>query len=40
MKVLGHSRVETTLRYLHEDLERMRKAVELVEEKARGRRKA
>lgn len=37
MKVLGHSRVETTLRYLHEDLGRMRKAVEIVEEKARGK---
>lgn len=33
MKVLGHSRVETTLRYLHEDDARMRKAVEIVEEK-------
>jgi len=37
MKVLGHSRVETTLRYLHEDLGRMRKAVEIVEEKTRGK---
>jgi len=34
MAVLGHSRTETTLRYLHEDMGRMRKAVEIVEEKA------
>lgn len=33
MKILGHSRAETTLRYLHEDEGRMRKAVEIVEEK-------
>ncbi len=31
-KVLGHSRVETTLRYLHKGLGRMRKAVDIVEE--------
>ncbi len=37
MKVLGHSKVETTPRYLHEDLGRMRKAVEIVEEKTRGK---
>ncbi len=34
MKILGHSKLETTLRYLHEDMDRMRKAVEIVEEKA------
>lgn len=39
MKVLGHSRVETTLKYLHEDEARMRKAVEIVEEKFSGKRK-
>jgi integrase len=39
MKVLGHSRVETTLRYLHEDDARMRKAVEIVEEKFSGKEK-
>jgi len=37
MKVLGHSRAETTLRYLHEDEVRMRKAVEIVEEKFWGK---
>jgi integrase len=39
MKVLGHSRVETTLRYLHEDESRMRRAVEIVEEKFSGKKK-
>lgn len=33
MKVLGHSRMETTLRYLHEDEGRMKKAVEIIEER-------
>lgn len=30
MKVLGHSKVETTMRYLHSNLESMRKAVEIL----------
>ena len=34
MKVLGHSQVETTLRYIHPDFERMKKAVEVLAEKA------
>jgi len=34
MKVLGHSQVETTLKYVHTDFERMRKAVEVLGEKA------
>ena len=33
MAVLGHSQVQTTLRYQHADLERMRKAVEILAEK-------
>ena len=33
MKVLGHSKVETTLRYLHDDENRMKKAVEVIEER-------
>lgn len=33
MKILGHSRMETTLRYLHEDESRMKKAVEIIEER-------
>jgi len=35
MRVLGHSKVETTLRYLHGDTERMRKAVEALEKATR-----
>jgi len=35
MKVLGHSQVETTLKYIHPDFERMKKAVEVLAEKAR-----
>ena len=31
MRILGHSRVETTLRYVHADIDRMRKAVEALE---------
>lgn len=31
MRVLGHSKVETTIRYLHGDKDRMRKAVEALE---------
>lgn len=33
MKVLGHSRMDTTLRYLHEDEKRMKKAVEIIEDR-------
>lgn len=33
MGVLGHSRMETTLKYLHGDTERMRKAVEALEKR-------
>jgi len=33
-KILGHSRVETTLRYIHSDFGRMQKAMEVLEEKA------
>lgn len=36
MKVLGHSRMETTLRYLHDDENRMKKAVEIIEAKYLG----
>jgi hypothetical protein len=31
MRVLGHSKVETTLRYVHADFDRIRKAVETLE---------
>ena len=34
MKVLGHSRIETTMKYLHADFERMKKAVKVLEKKA------
>ena len=34
MKVLGHSQVETTMKYIHPDFERMKKAVEVLAEKA------
>ena len=33
-KILGHSRVETTLRYIHSDFGRMQKAMEVLEDKA------
>ena len=33
MAVLGHSQVQTTLRYQHADLDRMRKAMEVLDEK-------
>jgi len=35
MKVLGHSQVETTLKYIHPDFERMKKAVEVLAERAK-----
>jgi len=35
MKVLGHSQVETTLKYIHPNFERMKKAVEVLAEKAK-----
>lgn len=35
MKVLGHSRMETTLKYIHSDFSRMKKAVEILEEKTK-----
>lgn len=31
MKVLGHSQVGTTMKYIHEDFERMKRAVEILE---------
>jgi integrase len=34
MKVLGHSQVETTLKYVHTDFERMKRAIEILGEKA------
>jgi len=35
MKVLGHSQVEMTPKYIHPDFERMKKAVEILAEKAK-----
>jgi hypothetical protein len=35
MKVLGHSQVETILKYVHSDFDRMKKAVEILEQKAK-----
>jgi len=35
MKILGHSNIETTQKYMHSDFERMKKAVEILEEKTR-----
>jgi len=34
MKVLGHSQVKTTMRYLHADFDRMKKALEILQERA------
>lgn len=34
MKILGHSKVETTMKYVHADFDRMKKAIEILEEKA------
>jgi integrase len=31
-KILGHSKVETTMKYIHADFDRMKKAVEILEE--------
>ena len=33
MKILGHSQIETTLKYVHSDFGRMKKAMEVLEEK-------
>jgi integrase len=33
MKILGHSKMETTLKYIHADFDRMKKAVEILENK-------
>jgi len=35
MKVLGHSQVDTTMKYVHSNIDRMRKAVEVLEEEAK-----
>lgn len=35
MKILGHSQIETTLKYVHSDFERMKKAMQVLEEKAK-----
>jgi integrase len=35
MKILGHSQVGTTMRYLHPDFSRMKKAMEVLERKAK-----
>lgn len=35
MKILGHSQIETTLKYVHSDFGRMKKAMEVLEEKAK-----
>jgi len=35
MKILGHSQVETTMRYLHADFGRMKKAMKVLERKAK-----
>ena len=37
MKILGHSQIETTMRYLHSDFGRMKKAMEVLEKKAKKR---
>jgi len=38
MKILGHSKVETTMKYLHADFDRMKKAMEVLEEETRERK--
>ncbi|TET70321.1 MAG: hypothetical protein E3J56_08270 [Candidatus Aminicenantes bacterium] len=35
MKILGHSQVETTMRYLHADFGRMKVAMEVLEKMAK-----
>lgn len=35
MKVLGHSQIETTMKYIHPDFSRMKKAVQILERKAK-----
>jgi len=35
MKILGHSQIETTLKYVHSDFKRMKIAMEVLEEKAK-----
>lgn len=35
MKVLGHSQIETTMKYIHPDFSRMKKAVQVLEEKTK-----
>ena len=35
MEILGHSRIETTMKYQHSSFERMKKAVEILEEKTK-----
>lgn len=35
MKILGHSQVETTMRNLHPDFSRMKKAMQVLERKAK-----
>lgn len=35
MRVLGHSEIKTTMKYMHSDFDRMKKAMEILEKKAR-----
>lgn len=35
IKILGHSQIETTMKYLHADFGRMKKAMEVLERKAK-----
>lgn len=35
MKVLGHSQIETTLKYVHSDFSRMKKAMDVLEERTK-----
>jgi len=35
MKVLGNSQIETTMKYIHPDFSRMKKAVQILERKAK-----
>ena len=36
MQVLGHSQVDTTMKYVHSNIDRMRKAVEVLEKETKG----